>query len=88
LKRYGDRLRDYYPEGNINIAIGKGHKDLPDGSLCIGNCTIKHKDKGVFVKGCPPVGSEILSKISGKFTYDTEDGHSGFACGTDNATEK
>ncbi len=65
LKRHGEQLFRYFPEGHIlNIAIGKGHHDLPPGTLCIGNCTVRHRDRGIFVKGCPPVGSEILNTVS------------------------
>ncbi len=67
LKKYGDVLFDYFPgETEVNIAIGKGHENVPENTLLIGNCTIKHKNKGIFVKGCPPVGSEILNAISDK----------------------
>ena len=77
LKRYSDKIFDYFPKGQeINIAIGKGHQDLPEGTLCIGNCTIKHKGKGIFVRGCPPVGSEILQAVTGEITDDIMDGHS------------
>ncbi len=61
LKRYGKELRDKISgEKDIVIAIGKGHKHLPEGTLCVGNCTVSHKRKGLFVPGCPPVASEIL----------------------------
>ena len=64
LQRYGEKLGDYFPEKElVNIAIGKGHEDLPMGTLCVGNCTRMHKDKGLFVSGCPPVPSEILNVI-------------------------
>ena len=64
LKRHGDELLEYVPKNTVlNIAIGKGHEEVPVGTLCIGNCTIKHRKKGIFVKGCPPVGSEILKTI-------------------------
>jgi hypothetical protein len=62
LKRYGDRLFDYFPEDQpLVIAIGKGHEDLPPGTLCIGNCTAKFKEGRPFVPGCPPVVIEILN---------------------------
>ncbi len=65
LKHHGDQLLDYFPEdAMLNIAIGKGHDMLPKGTLCIGNCTAQHKNRGIFVKGCPPVGSEILNAVS------------------------
>jgi hypothetical protein len=67
LKKYGDILFDYFPDDEeVYIAIGKGHDDVPANTLLVGNCTIKHKNKGIFVKGCPPVGSEILKAISDK----------------------
>ena len=67
LRRYRDRLFDYFPADRpISIAIGRGHTELPEGTLCIGHCTASHKAKGVFVPGCPPVASEILAAISGQ----------------------
>jgi uncharacterized protein (DUF362 family) len=72
LKRHGDKLFDYFPKDvKLNIAIGKGHTDLPIGTLCIGNCTAQHRDRGIFIKGCPPVGSEIIKTISGNPSDDT-----------------
>ncbi|MHC4622912.1 MAG: DUF362 domain-containing protein [Planctomycetota bacterium] len=65
LKKYGKQLRDSTSDGKaIIIAIGKGHETLPKGTLCVGNCTAWHKDCGVFVSGCPPVASEILSMFN------------------------
>ena len=65
LKRYGKELHEARKDENdVVIAIGKGHEDLPQGTLCIGNCTARHKDCGVFVSGCPPVASEILKAYS------------------------
>ncbi len=67
LKRHGDQLINYFQKGyKLNIAIGKGHKELPEGTLCIGNCTAQHRNKGIFVKGCPPVGSEIFKTVSNR----------------------
>jgi len=67
LKRYKDRIFDYFPgQSTLNIAIGKGHSELPEGTLRIGNCTANLCDTGIQVPGCPPVGSEILSAISGE----------------------
>lgn len=67
LRKHGSDLREYIPEGTpINIAIGKGHTELPEGTLCIGNCTACHRDRGVFVAGCPPVGSAILKSLKGE----------------------
>ena len=61
LQHHGKQLRkNVSDDKNIIIAIGKGHEELPPGTLCIGNCTANHKDCGIFVPGCPPVSSEIL----------------------------
>ncbi len=67
LKRYGDRIFEYFKETPINIAIGKGHDILPENTLCIGNCTFKHKGIGIYVPGCPPVGSVIFKEIEKYF---------------------
>jgi len=77
LKRYGNELFDYFPnQKKLHIAIGKGHQELPAGTLCIGNCTAAHRHKGIYVKGCPPVSSSILKKISGRESNDVFDGKS------------
>ena len=76
LKRYGNTISDYFSADTpLNVAIGKGHKKLPEGTICIGNCTKAHKASGKFVSGCPPVSSEILHTITGKPSFDTMDGH-------------
>jgi uncharacterized protein (DUF362 family) len=65
LKQHAPSLFDYFPrEQPIRVAIGKGHADLPEGTLCIGNCTLRHRERGIYVAGCPPVGSAILRAIS------------------------
>jgi len=47
----------------IQIAIGKGHDNLPDNTILIGNCTRAHKDNRTFISGCPPVASAIMNHI-------------------------
>ena len=65
LKRYGQQLREGRADDKeIVIAIGKGHEELPKGTFCVGNCTAMHKNCGVFIPGCPPVASEILSMFT------------------------
>ena len=65
LKKYAQELLDYFPNQNqVHIAIGKGHDEIPDNTLCIGNCMFKQKDQGIFVQGCPPVSSEILKTLT------------------------
>ena len=72
LKKYGKVIPDYFPENtNINIAIGKGHDKVPKNTICIGNCMAKFEQQK-FVKGCPPVGSEILKTVTGKTSLDSD----------------
>ena len=74
LQRYHDRLFDYFPsQSGINIAIGSGHKELPEGTLCLGNCTSNQRERGIFVPGCPPVGSQILAAVSGQPTEENSE---------------
>ncbi|MBN2592908.1 MAG: DUF362 domain-containing protein [Sedimentisphaerales bacterium] len=73
LKEYADKIFDYLPEQNrLDIAIGKGHTELPEKTLCLGNCTARFKDSNPYVPGCPPVASEILKKLTGRTTLDKE----------------
>ncbi len=77
LNRYQRQLFDYFPgKDRLHIAIGKGNMDLPEGTLCLGNCTAKQRGGGIFVPGCPPVGSQILAALSGAPAVDTADGGS------------
>lgn len=65
LNRHGKQVFDYLPgQENVTIAIGKGHASVPQSTLCIGNCTSEHKDRGIFISGCPPVASQILKALS------------------------
>ncbi len=69
LKQHRQQLFDYFPkEIPVRVAIGKGHTDLPEKTLCLGNCTARQKHRGVFVPGCPPVASEILNALTGQPT--------------------
>lgn len=76
LKRYGERIFDYFPSrADIHIAIGKGHTDVPVGTICIGNCTTALRGDTIFIPGCPPVASQILTAISETPSVDSFDGH-------------
>lgn len=67
LKRNMDKILEYFPkEKPLNIAIGKGNADVPEGTLCIGNCASVCKNRGIFIQGCPPVGSEIFKALENK----------------------
>jgi hypothetical protein len=64
LTQHKDRILDYFPsQGKIHVAIGKVQTELPEGTLLVGNCTAHHRGKGIFVPGCPPVGSQILAAL-------------------------
>ena len=64
LKKHGRDLRNCFPRGEpIHIAIGKGHDQVPENTLCIGNCTLNQKKQGLVVKGCPPVVSEVVKAL-------------------------
>ncbi len=74
LTQYREVLIKSSPsDGAVNVAIGRGHDELPDGTLCIGNCTLQQSDRGIYVPGCPPVGSQILATITGKPSTDDAD---------------
>lgn len=76
LKRYGNQVFDYFPPNSgIHIAIGKGHTEVPEGTICIGNCTTSHRGDTIFIPGCPPVASQILTTISETPSVDSRDGH-------------
>jgi hypothetical protein len=67
LREYHSQLDGYHLEDkNIHIGIGKHLKTCPDGTLLIGNCTMKMKRRGIFVRGCPPVSSQIMRTLSQK----------------------
>lgn len=67
LHRYGAELGEYFPAGApIFAAIGKGLTEVPAGALCIGNCTRAHRARGIYVAGCPPVGSAIFATLRGE----------------------
>jgi hypothetical protein len=73
LKEFADKIFDYLPEQDrLDIAIGKGHTELPEKTLCLGNCTARFKEGNPYVPGCPPVASEILKKLTGRTTLDKE----------------
>ena len=67
LRQYASDMADYrLADGAAHFAIGKGNPELPDGTICIGNCAAKYKNAGTFVPGCPPVSSYIYEMITGR----------------------
>jgi uncharacterized protein (DUF362 family) len=66
LQRFKDDMQPYLLEdGKFHIAIGKGVGDAVDGTVFVGNCTRFMHDKGIGVKGCPPVPTRIYEAITG-----------------------
>jgi uncharacterized protein (DUF362 family) len=66
LKRFAAELGDYaLRDGKLHVGIGKDIEDFPEGTILIGNCTSRHKKRGNFIKGCPPVASKIYKSITG-----------------------
>ncbi|MBN1306846.1 MAG: DUF362 domain-containing protein [Chitinispirillaceae bacterium] len=64
MQRYAEQLAEYFPDKKpINIAIGKGHRGVPPNTICVGNCTRRYRDAGVYIPGCPPVASSILAAL-------------------------
>jgi uncharacterized protein (DUF362 family) len=64
LQDYYSRLTDYRLEDeNIHIGIGKHLNAFPKGTILIGNCTSKMKNRGKFIQGCPPVSSQIADSL-------------------------
>jgi uncharacterized protein (DUF362 family) len=74
LKQHAPSLFDYFPQQQpIRVAIGEGHAELPEGTLCVGNCTLRHRERGIYVAGCPPVGSAILRTIGQRVGKATDE---------------
>jgi uncharacterized protein (DUF362 family) len=73
LKRFKDDMTPYVlHDGKFHIAIGKGVSDAIEGTVFVGNCTRFMKDKGVVVKGCPPVPTRIYEAITGREPDENE----------------
>ncbi len=69
LKRFKDDFKQYVLEDKkLHLAIGKGIvlEEIKKGTILIGNCTHKAKEKGLFIPGCPPVPTRIYKNVIGK----------------------
>ncbi len=65
LQEYLVHLDPYRLEDHkIHIGMGKHLKTCPKGSILIGNCVAGLKRNGIFIKGCPPVSSQIMETLS------------------------
>jgi uncharacterized protein (DUF362 family) len=64
LQNYHSALDDHrLQDRKIHIGIGKHISGCPKGTILIGNCASKMKSEGIFVQGCPPIGSQILRAL-------------------------
>ncbi len=73
LRRFKDDMQPYIlSDGKFHIAIGKGVDDAVEGTVYVGNCACNKKDKGVVVKGCPPVPTRIYEAITGREPDENE----------------
>ena len=65
LKNCEPMIQRYFNEyGQLNLAVGKDIPDPPENTFLIGNCTIHKKNRGVFIKGCPPTRSSIKEMVN------------------------
>jgi len=75
LQNYYAQLNDYrLKDKNIHIGIGKHLNTCPKGTILIGNCTSKMKNKGFFIQGCPPVASQVTDILEQKIFLDMKSG--------------
>jgi uncharacterized protein (DUF362 family) len=73
LRRFKDDMTPYVlHDGKFHIAIGKGVNDAIEGTVFVGNCTRFMKDKGIVVKGCPPVPTRIYEAVTGREPDENE----------------
>jgi uncharacterized protein (DUF362 family) len=61
---YGELTAHRLRDDKIHLGIGKHLEKVPGGTILIGNCTHKMKRRGIFVRGCPPVASEVMRVLS------------------------
>ncbi len=64
IKNNEPLVQEYFDAyGQLNIAVGKDIPDPSKGTFICGNCSIHRKNRGVFIKGCPPTQSSIKEMI-------------------------
>ncbi|MDI6775326.1 MAG: DUF362 domain-containing protein [Verrucomicrobiota bacterium] len=74
LQRYKDRLTGCRLEdGKLHLVLGNGAAGVPAGTIVIGNCAAKHRRRGPFAKGCPPVGSAIFKAATGRYPDEPDE---------------
>ncbi len=64
LREQRQRLDAYrLADQKFHVAIGKWVRDIPEGTVLLGNCTQNLRERGHFVQGCPPIASQILETL-------------------------
>lgn len=64
LRRFLDQVPEsYFRQGRLIVGIGKDLSQPPEGTILIGTCTSGHKDKGIYIPGCPPIASAIFDRL-------------------------
>ncbi len=63
---FGELLRYRSGDGKVHIGVGKFFREPPRETIFIGNCAKKRNRGGLFVPGCPPVTSSILSLLGNR----------------------
>ncbi len=72
LQRFAEHIKEYrLQDGKLHIVIGSGTRDVPEGTIVIGNCARLHREKGSFAPGCPPVASAIFKAVTGRDVSET-----------------
>lgn len=65
LQDFHSELSTYRLEDErVHIGVGRNLNACPKGTILIGSCTSKVRNKGIFVQGCPPVASQIWDTLS------------------------
>jgi uncharacterized protein (DUF362 family) len=64
LQKQRHLLDEYRLQDNkFHVGIGKYLEEIPEGTVLLGNCTQKFRDRGMFIQGCPPISSQILETL-------------------------
>lgn len=70
VKNNESLVDSYFNEyGQLSLAIGKNVVEIPEGTIIYGNCADPHREKGEFIKGCPPTQNQLrlaLERIMGE----------------------
>jgi uncharacterized protein (DUF362 family) len=64
LQKYHQEIDDYrLADKKFHVGIGKYLDSCLEGTILMGNCTSNLKKRGIFIKGCPPISSQIMRTL-------------------------